>query len=42
MINSTMKMVRSKVEEIYKGKIEYLYTPEGKSVFNKYNMPENE
>ncbi len=38
MINSTMKLVRSKVEEEYKEKLDYLYTSEGKSVFNKFNI----
>lgn len=38
MINSTMKLVRSKVEEVYKEKLDYLYTSEGKSVFNKFNI----
>lgn len=38
MINSTMKLVRSKVEEAYKERIDYAYTPEGKNIFNKYNL----
>jgi len=38
MINSTMKMVRSKVEEAYKERIEYAYTAEGKNLFNKINL----
>lgn len=38
MINSTMKMVRSKVEEAFKGRIEYAYTPEGKDIYNKLNV----
>ena len=42
MINSTMKMVRAKVEEIYKERIAYAYTPEGKNIFNKYNIGQNE
>ncbi len=42
MINSTMKMVRAKVEEVYKERIEYAYTPDGKNIFNKYNLGENE
>ncbi|OQX88085.1 long-chain fatty acid--CoA ligase [candidate division KSB1 bacterium 4484_87] len=37
-INSTMKMVRWKIAEFYKERIEYMYTPEGKNVFNKQNM----
>lgn len=38
MINSTMKMVRSKVEEAYRERIDFAYTPEGKNIFNKYNI----
>lgn len=38
MINSTMKMVRAKVEEVYKQRIEFAYTPEGKDIYNKYNV----
>lgn len=38
MINSTMKMVRSKVEEAYRERIEYAFTPEGKVPDNKYNV----
>ncbi len=38
MINSTMKLVRSKVEEAHKERINYAYTPEGKNIFNKYNI----
>lgn len=38
MINSTMKMVRSKVEEAFKERIEFAYTPEGKDLYNKLNL----
>lgn len=38
MINSTMKLVRSKVEEAYMERIRYAYTPEGKSIYNKFNI----
>ena len=38
MINSTMKMVRGKVEERYKEEINFAYTPEGKNIYNKYNL----
>lgn len=38
MINSTMKMVRSKVEEAYKEQIEAAYTVEGKNILNKFNL----
>ena len=37
MINSTMKMVRPKIEKHYKDRIEYMYTPEGKKIDNKKN-----
>lgn len=40
MINSTMKMVRSKVEETYHSRIEHAYTPEGKNIYNKFNLGE--
>ncbi|MFA5713462.1 MAG: AMP-binding protein [Bacteroidales bacterium] len=40
MINSTMKMVRNKVEEHYKEKIQFAFTPEGKDIFNKFNIAE--
>ena len=38
MVNSTMKIVRGKVEEYYKDRIEYAYTAEGKDLFNEKNM----
>ena len=38
MINSTMKMVRSKVELTYMDRINYAYTAEGKNIYNKYNL----
>lgn len=38
MINSTMKMVRGKVEERYAEEIRFAYTPEGKNIYNKYNL----
>ncbi len=37
-INSTLKMVRSKITEHYKNKIEFLYSTEAKDIFNKYNV----
>ncbi len=37
MVNSTMKIVRGKVESVYADRIAYLYTPEGKDVFNEQN-----
>ena len=36
-LNSTLKIVRSKIIETYKSEIEFLYTPEGKQVNNEYN-----
>ena len=38
MINSTMKMVRNKVEKVYAARLEYIYTPEGKQIYNRQNM----
>lgn len=38
MMNSTMKVVRGKVETFYKDRIEHLYTPEGKNVLNEKNF----
>lgn len=38
MINSTMKMVRPKIEKAYKERIEYMYTSEGKQTTNKQNI----
>jgi long-chain acyl-CoA synthetase len=35
MLNSTMKLVRSKVIEVYGDLIEYLYTREGKDPRNR-------
>lgn len=37
LVNSTMKIVRGKVEEKYKDRIEYLYTSEGKNYLNHKN-----
>jgi len=37
LVNSTMKVVRGKVEEKYKDRIEHLYTPEGKNQLNSKN-----
>jgi long-chain acyl-CoA synthetase len=37
-LNSSMKVVRGRVEEAYKEHMEYAYTPEGKPVVNKMNM----
>ena len=38
LVNSTMKIVRGKVEEYYKGRIDYMYTPEGKALKNDKNI----
>ena len=37
MINSTMKMVRFKIQEVYHDKIEVMYTPEGSNSVNDIN-----
>jgi long-chain acyl-CoA synthetase len=37
-MNSTLKMVRGKITEFYKNRIDYLYTPEGKNICNHQNM----
>jgi long-chain acyl-CoA synthetase len=36
-LNSTMKMVRGKIAEFYKNRIDYLYTAEGKDICNHQN-----
>ncbi len=38
LVNSTMKIVRGKVEEYYKDRIDYAYTTEGKELLNEKNM----
>jgi len=38
LINSTGKMVRGKIAEYHKDKINYLYTPEAKSITNQMNI----
>ncbi len=38
MVNSTMKIVRGKVEEFYADRIEYAYTLEGKELLNEKNI----
>ncbi len=38
MINSTMKMVRGKIEKAYQKRIDYMYTAEGKVIQNKENL----
>jgi len=36
-LNSTLKMVRGKITEFYKARLEYLFTSEGKNVYNYQN-----
>ena len=38
MINSTMKMVRGKIEKAYAARIDHLYTAEGKQILNPENI----
>lgn len=38
MVNSTMKIVRGKVEKHYEDRIKYAYTAEGKDIFNQKNI----
>ncbi len=38
LVNSTMKIVRSKVEEHFRNRLEHLYSPEGKPVENPENL----
>jgi long-chain acyl-CoA synthetase len=38
MINSTMKMVRGKIEKAYADRIKYMYTAEGKQLLNQQNI----
>ncbi|MDL2222538.1 AMP-binding protein [Bacteroidales bacterium OttesenSCG-928-M11] len=38
LLNSSMKMVRGKIEQKYKDRLDYLYTPEGKHILNDKNI----
>lgn len=38
LLNSTMKIVRGKITEKYRERIEYLYTSESKEIFNPQNI----
>ena len=38
LVNSTMKIVRGKVEKRWADRIDYAYTPEGKELFNPMNL----
>ena len=38
MINSSLKMVRGKIEKFYAERIKFLYSAEGKQIFNEKNL----
>ncbi len=38
LLNSLAKMVRPKIEALYKDRISYMYTPQGKSILNELNI----
>ncbi len=38
LVNSTMKVVRGKVEERYRDRLDYIYTPAGKGPINEPNL----
>jgi long-chain acyl-CoA synthetase len=38
LLNSTGKMVRAKIADLYSERIDYLYTPEGKNIINPENI----
>jgi long-chain acyl-CoA synthetase len=38
LLNSSLKMVRGKIEEKYKKRLEYLYTSDGKNIVNERNL----
>ncbi len=38
MINSTMKMVRRKIQESYSQQIEFMYSPSGSDIVNPLNI----
>jgi len=38
LMNSTMKVVRPKITEFYKEKIQFMYTPQGKNIQNEQNL----
>ena len=37
MLNSTLKMVRGRIAEFYRNRIDFAFTPEGKSIGNHQN-----
>ncbi len=38
LLNSTMKIVRPKINERFQDRLTYMYTPQGKSIFNDQNI----
>jgi long-chain acyl-CoA synthetase len=38
LLNSTLKIVRPKINEYFKDRIAYMYTPQGKNIFNDQNI----
>lgn len=38
LLNSTLKMVRGRIVEFYKSRLDYMYTPEGKDIYNHQNL----
>jgi len=38
LMNSTMKIMRNKIEKAYETQIQFMYTPEGKKLFHEANM----
>lgn len=38
MMNSTLKMVRGKITAFYSQRIAFMYTPDGKDIYNQHNM----
>jgi len=38
LINSLMKMVRPKINDFYNERIQYMYTPQGKNIYNDQNI----
>jgi long-chain acyl-CoA synthetase len=38
MINSALKMVRHKIQEVYRERIDFMYGPGGSDILNKFNL----
>jgi long-chain acyl-CoA synthetase len=38
LLNSTLKIVRPKINEYFKDRFSYMYTPQGKNIFNDQNI----